>query len=94
MTSAKEETYIYSAVRTPIGMFNGALSSLTAPELGSIVISEALHRAGIPRDQVDEVILGNVISAGVGQAPARQAALKSGLSDHVGATTINKVCGS
>ncbi len=94
MTSAKEETYIYSAVRTPIGMFNGALSSLTAPELGSIVISEALHRAGIPRDQVDEVILGNVISAGVGQAPARQAALKSGLSEHVGATTINKVCGS
>jgi acetyl-CoA C-acetyltransferase len=94
MTSAKEDTYIYSAVRTPIGMFNGALSSLTAPELGSIVISEALHRAGIPRDQVDEVILGNVISAGVGQAPARQAALQSGLSDHVGATTINKVCGS
>jgi len=94
MNSAKKETYIYSAVRTPIGMFNGALSSLTAPELGSIVISEALHRAGIPRDQVDEVILGNVISAGVGPAPARQAALKSGLSDHVGATTINKVCGS
>jgi acetyl-CoA C-acetyltransferase len=94
MNSGKEETYIYSAVRTPIGKFNGALSSLTAPELGSIVISEALHRAGIPRDQVDEVILGNVISAGVGQAPARQAALKSGLADNVGATTINKVCGS
>jgi acetyl-CoA C-acetyltransferase len=94
MNSAKEETYVYSAVRTPIGKFNGALSALTAPELGSIVISEALHRAGIPRDQVDEVILGNVISAGVGQAPARQAALKSGLADNVGATTINKVCGS
>ena len=94
MKSAKKETYIYSAVRTPIGKFNGALSSLTATELGSIVISEALNRAGVPRDQVDEVIFGNVISAGVGQAPARQAALKSGLSDKVGATTINKVCGS
>ena len=94
MPSPKVETYIYSAVRTPIGKFNGALSSLTAPELGSIVISEALNRAGIRQDQVDEVILGNVISAGVGQAPARQAAIKSGLSDSIGATTINKVCGS
>ncbi|WP_447970136.1 thiolase family protein [Nitrospira sp. M1] len=94
MGTAKEETYIYSALRTPIGTFNGALSSLTAPELGSIVISEALKRGGIDHDQVDEVIFGNVVSAGVGQAPARQAALKSGLPDHIGATTINKVCGS
>ncbi len=94
MKSAKKEAYIYSAVRTPIGKFNGVLSSLTAPELGAIVISEALQRAGAHQVQVDEVIFGNVISAGVGQAPARQAALKSGLSDKVGATTINKVCGS
>ena len=92
--SAKKETFIYSAVRTPIGTFNGGLSSLTAPELGSIVISEALQRAGIPRNLVDEVIFGNVVSAGIGQAPARQAALKSGLPNSVGATTINKVCGS
>jgi len=94
MNSPKDATYIYSAVRTPIGKFNGALSSVSAPELGAIVISEAVHRAGLHRDQVDEVIFGNVISAGVGQAPARQAALKSGLGSHVGATTINKVCGS
>ncbi|MGD9851985.1 MAG: acetyl-CoA C-acyltransferase [Nitrospirales bacterium] len=94
MHSAKDDTYIYSAVRTPIGTFNGSLSSLTAPELGSIVIAEAIHRAGINRDQVDEVIMGNVVSAGIGQAPARQAALKSGLSDRVSATTVNKVCGS
>ena len=92
--SAQEGAYIYSAVRTPIGTFNGALSSLTAPELGSIVIAEAIQRARISRDQVDEVIMGNVVSAGIGQAPARQAARKSGLSDSVGATTINKVCGS
>ena len=94
MKSTKEQTYIYSAVRTPIGKFNGALSSLTAPELGSIVISEALQRAGLDQGRVDEVLLGNVISAGVGQASARQAALKSGLSHTIGATTINKVCGS
>ncbi|GJL61503.1 MAG: acetyl-CoA acetyltransferase [Nitrospirales bacterium] len=94
MKSSQESTYIYSAVRTPIGKFNGALSSVSAPELGSIVIAEAVHRAGINRNQVDEVIFGNVISAGAGQAPARQAALKSGLGENVGATTINKVCGS
>lgn len=93
-SSAQEGAYIYSAVRTPIGTFNGALSSLTAPELGSIVIAEAIQRARISRDQVDEVIMGNVVSAGIGQAPARQAARKSGLPDSVGATTINKVCGS
>lgn len=94
MKSGENDTYIYSALRTPIGKFNGVLSSLTAPDLGSIVISEVLDKSGIDRDRVDEVIFGNVISAGVGQAPARQAALKSGLSDHIGATTINKVCGS
>ncbi len=87
-------SFIYSAVRTPIGGFNGVLSSMTAPDLASAAIKEALLRAGIDGDQVQEVLIGNVLSAGIGQAPARQAALKSGLPDKVGATTVNKVCGS
>ena len=90
----KNGSFIYSAVRTPIGGFNGALSSMAAPDLASAAIKEALLRAGIDGDEVQEVLLGNVLSAGIGQAPARQAALKSGLPDTVGATTINKVCGS
>ncbi len=90
----KNGSFIYSAVRTPIGQFNGVLSSMAAPDLASAAIKEALRRAGINGDQVQEVLLGNVLSAGIGQAPARQAALKSGLPDTVGATTINKVCGS
>jgi acetyl-CoA C-acetyltransferase len=90
----KNASFIYSAVRTPIGQFNGALSSMAAPDLASAAIKEALRRAGINGDQIGEVLLGNVLSAGIGQAPARQAALKSGLPDNVGATTVNKVCGS
>jgi len=90
----KNGSFIYSAVRTPIGGFNGALSSMAAPDLASAAIKEALRRAGINGDQIGEVLLGNVLSAGIGQAPARQAALKSGLPDTVGATTVNKVCGS
>jgi len=90
----KDVSFIYSAVRTPIGQFNGALSSMAAPDLASAAIKEALRRAGINGDQIGEVLLGNVLSAGIGQAPARQAALKSGLPDNVGATTVNKVCGS
>jgi acetyl-CoA C-acetyltransferase len=85
---------LVSAVRTPIGRFLGALSSLTAPQLGAIAIREAVQRAGVPVDQIDEVIMGNVVSAGVGQAPARQAALHGGIPDDVPAVTINKVCGS
>ena len=77
-----------------MGRFNGALSSIPAPDLASTAIKEALRKAGIPEDRVEEVILGNVLSAGIGQAPARQAALNSGLPDAVGATTVNKVCGS
>ena len=73
-----------------MGVFNGALSSITAPELAAAAIREALRRAGVKEDQVNEVILGNVLSAGIGQAPARQAALQSGLPEAVGATTINK----
>ena len=85
---------IVSAVRTPTGKFLGALKSFTAPELGALVVAEAVRRAGIDAGIVDECIMGNVVSAGAGQAPARQAALKGGLPDHVAAVTINKVCGS
>ncbi|MCI0484067.1 MAG: acetyl-CoA C-acetyltransferase [candidate division NC10 bacterium] len=85
---------IVSAARTPIGSFNGALKAIPATKLGSLVITDAVKRAGLEPGQVDEVIMGNVISAGLGQAPARQAALGAGLPDSVGALTINKVCGS
>ena len=85
---------IVSAVRLPTGKFLGALKSLSAPELGAKVVREAVARAGIEPELVDECIMGNVVSAGAGQAPARQAALKGGLGDHVAALTINKVCGS
>lgn len=85
---------VLSACRTPIGKFGGVLSSLTVPELGSIVIREAVARAGLEIDTVDEVIMGHVLTAGVGQAPARQAALGAGLPPAVAALTINKVCGS
>jgi acetyl-CoA C-acetyltransferase len=91
---AGQSPVLVSAVRTPIGRFLGALSSLTAPQLGAIAIREAVQRAGVPVDQIDEVIMGNVVSAGVGQAPARQAALHGGIPDDVPAVTINKVCGS
>jgi acetyl-CoA C-acetyltransferase len=89
-----KEAVIASAVRTPIGGLNGSLSSLTVPALGGIAIAEALARARVDAAQVDAVIMGNVISAGVGQAPARQAALKAGLPNTVSCTTVNKVCGS
>ncbi|MDQ2666943.1 MAG: acetyl-CoA C-acetyltransferase [Gemmatimonadota bacterium] len=85
---------IVAAARTPIGKFLGALSSLTAPELGAIAIREALSRSGIAGGDVNEVIMGNVIQGGVGQAPARQAMLKAGMPSSVSAVTINKVCGS
>ncbi len=89
-----KEVVIISAARTPIGSFNGSLSSLKATKLGSLVIEEAVRRAGISKDLVDEVIMGNVLSAGLGQAPARQAALGAGLPPAVSALTINKVCAS
>src|SRR5947199_5823834 len=85
---------IVSAVRTPTGKFLGALKSLTAPQLGALVVAEAIRRASIHPGIVDECIMGNVVSAGLGQNPARQAALHGGLPDHVAALTINKVCGS
>jgi len=88
------EVVIASGCRTPIGSFRGSLSSLPAPRLGALVIQEALRRAKVAPDQVDEVIMGNVISAGVGQAPARQAAIFAGLPTSVECMTVNKVCGS
>ncbi|MCZ6746752.1 MAG: acetyl-CoA C-acetyltransferase, partial [Acidobacteria bacterium] len=83
-----------SAVRTPIGKFLGSLSSLSAPRMGALVVAEAIRRAGVSPDSVDEVIMGNVLAAGLGQNPARQAALFGGLPPSVGAVTVNKVCGS
>lgn len=88
------EVVIVSAVRTAIGSFQGALKDVPATTLGSIVIKEALARAGVAGEQVDEVIMGNVLSAGLGQNPARQAAIAAGLPHEVSALTINKVCGS
>jgi len=89
-----KDVVIISACRTPVGSFRGSLSSLPAPRLGAIAIREAVRRAGISADQVDEVIMGNVLQAGVGQAPARQAALFADLPKSVECMTINKVCGS
>lgn len=89
-----KEVVIVSAVRTAIGSFMGSLASLSAPELGAIVITEALKRAGLDKSEVDEVILGNVLQAGLGQNPARQAAMKAGLGEEIPSMTINKVCGS
>ncbi|MBC7921847.1 MAG: acetyl-CoA C-acyltransferase [Ferruginibacter sp.] len=89
-----KEVYIMSAVRTPLGSFGGILSPLTAIQLGSIAIKGALERAGVAAGEVDEVFFGNVISANLGQAPARQAALGAGLPNTVPCTTVNKVCAS
>ncbi|HEU5317613.1 MAG TPA: acetyl-CoA C-acetyltransferase [Chloroflexota bacterium] len=89
-----DDVVILSAARTPVGKFLGALSSLTAPELGAIAIKAALARANVPPDRVDATIMGNVLPAGVGMAPARQAAIKAGIPTTVPALTINKVCGS
>src|SRR5271166_5556205 len=85
---------ILSAVRTPIGKFQGGLASFAAPELGGKVVAEAARRAGLDIKLVDEAILGNVVQAGLGQNPARQAALKGGCDPRVAVMTINKVCGS
>ncbi len=88
------EAFIASAVRTPQGKFLGALGAVPAPRLGAHVVREAVRRAGVPPDAVEEVLMGSVIQAGLGQNPARQAALGAGLSHKVGAVTVNKVCGS
>ena len=94
MMSTIKEAVIISAVRTPVGKFLGALKSFKATDLGAIVVREAVKRAGVAPADVDEVIMGCVIQAGLGQNPARQAALRGGLPDTVSAVTVNKVCGS
>jgi acetyl-CoA C-acetyltransferase len=88
------EAFLLSAARTPIGKYLGGLADVPAPQLGAVAVAEALRRGKVPADRVDEVILGNVIQAGLGQNPARQAALKAGLPDTIAAFTVNKVCGS
>ncbi len=94
MTDKSRTPVIVAAARTPIGKFLGGLSSLSAPELGAIAIKEAVQRSGVDPMQIEEVIMGQVIQGGTGQAPARQAALKAGIPATVSALTINKVCGS
>jgi len=90
----RRDVFIVGAARTPVGQFLGSLKDFKAPELGGIAIREALRRAGISGDAVDEVIMGNVVSAGVGQAPAKQAAVKAGIPYTVSSFLVNKVCGS
>jgi acetyl-CoA C-acetyltransferase len=94
MPDATRTPVIVAAARTPIGKFLGSLASLSAPELGAVAIRAAVERSGIPAGDVQEVIMGNVVQGGVGQAPARQAMLKAGIPPTVSAVTINKVCGS
>ena len=94
MSDPARQPVIVSAVRTPIGKFLGGLASVSAPDLGAIAIKAALQRSGVRIEDVQEVIMGNVVQGGVGQAPARQAAIKAGLPTNVSALTINKVCGS
>ncbi|WP_144476552.1 acetyl-CoA C-acetyltransferase [Cytobacillus oceanisediminis] len=91
---SKTEAVIVAAVRTAIGSFNGSLKNISAPELGAAVIKDALKQAGVKPEQVDEIIMGNVLQAGLGQNPARQAAIKAGVPESASSMTINKVCGS
>src|ERR671928_2119325 len=88
------DAYLLSAARTPVGKYLGALADVPAPQLGAAALAEALRRARVPAGRVDEVIFGNVLQAGLGQNPARQAALKAGLPETIAAYTVNKVCGS
>src|SRR5262245_45958077 len=94
MSERSEPVYIVGACRTPVGAFLGALAPLTAPKLGALVIAEALSRAKLDKGTVEEAVMGNVLPAGVGQAPARQAARGAGLPDGVPCVTVNKVFGS
>ena len=94
MTHHVSPVYVVSATRTPIGSYLGALASLPAPRLGAVAIKAAIERAKLDPARVQEVFMGNVLSAGIGQAPARQAAIFAGVPDSVPATTVSKVCGS
>src|SRR6476659_11335250 len=93
-TTPSDPIVILSDARTPMGSFQGALSGVSATELGATAVKAAVERAGLSGDQVDKVFMGNVLSAGLGQAPARQAALGAGLPRSAEAVTVNKVCGS
>ena len=93
-STLRNDIYIAAAVRTPIGKFQGSFKGISATKLGSIAAKAAIERSGIPASEFDEVIFGNVISAGIGQAPARQVVFGAGLGEKVEATTINKVCAS
>src|ERR1700685_2268006 len=92
--AAFDDVVIISGCRTPVGKFQGSLSDFSAPQLGAIAVREAVKRSGVDPAQIDECIMGNVVTAGLGQNPARQAAIYGGLSPATGAMTINKVCGS
>src|SRR5690606_2830439 len=94
MTDPQRTAVIVAGARTPIGRFLGGLAPLQAPDHGAAAIRAALWRCGIERADIEDVILGNVVSAGLGQAPARQAALRGGVPDTVGAMTVSRVCGS
>ena len=94
MTTDTREAVIVSAARTAVGRFQGSLASLSASDLGAVAVQAAVERAGVDPASIDEVLMGNVVLAGQGQAPARQAAIKAGLPPTVGATTVNKICGS
>jgi acetyl-CoA C-acetyltransferase len=94
MTPQRREVFIVGGARTPIGKFQGTLAGIAAPELGAVVVREAVQRAGVAPEKIDEVIVGNVVTAGLGQAPARQVALQAGLKDTISASQIGKVCGS
>src|SRR5512146_1714518 len=94
MTDPRYTPVIVSGVRTPIGKYLGGLSALQAPELGAIAMRAVLERSGVQAEQIDDVILGNVVSAGLGQAPARQAAIAGGVPETVGAMVVSRVCGS
>src|SRR5688500_932328 len=88
------DVFIVGAARTPIGSFQGVLASVTAPRLGAVAIQGALEKAGVKPDQINETFMGNVLTGGVGQAPARQAAIYAGVPHKTPATTVGKVCGS
>ncbi|MBM3128386.1 MAG: acetyl-CoA C-acetyltransferase [Chloroflexi bacterium] len=94
MTTQRREVLIVGGARTPIGKFQGTIAHIPAPELGAVVVREVVRRANIAPERVEEVLIGNVVGAGLGQAPARQVALKAGLKDTIAATQIGKVCGS
>jgi acetyl-CoA C-acetyltransferase len=89
-----KEVVIVSGARTAVGSFNGSLAGFSAPQLGAIAIKEAVKRAGVKPEEIDEILIGNVLQGGIGQAPARQAAIGAGIPESVSATTVNKVCGS